>query len=211
MKNICIHTVNIGDYFPELTQYTLPTIKDFAYRIDADLNIITERKFPQQEVLVEKLQVYEDGKPYDYNILLDLDILVHPQCYNPFLNNIPPTHVSFKDNYDANKQLRSDIYFERDGRNVGISGCAIFTNKYTHDLWKPIDDLTIEQINNNILQERKIVDEYTMSRNFAKYGFKYVQPYPLDQYNLLYHLGTYGQDKEKMLDNAKTWYNYFWR
>ena len=114
-------------------------------------------------------------------------------------------------NYFANNQLASDIYFERDGRNVGISSCAVFTTIHTHELWKPIDDLSIEQINNNILQDRKIVDEYTLSRNLAKYGFKYIEPYPMEHYNLMYHLGSYGQDKNKMIDNAKTWFNYFWR
>lgn len=210
-KFICVHTLNINNYFPELTNLTLPTIDRFCKKINADLNIITSRKFPQYYILAEKLQVYEDGLNYDYNIFLDLDILVHPNCYNPFNNNIPYNSVAFKDSYHADKQLQPDIYFKRDGRNVGISGCAIFSNKFTHDLWKPINDLTVEQINNNILQKRKIVDEYTLSRNLAKYCLKYTAPYPMSEYNYLFHLGAYEQDQNLLLEKAKLWYKTFWK
>lgn len=210
MKRICIHTLNIGNYFPELTKLTLPTIERFAKQIKADVNIISERKF-EGSILTEKLQVYEDGKDYEYNIFLDLDVLVHPQTYNPFIKNIPFNYVSFKDNYHAHKQLKSNIYFERDGRDVGISACAVFTTKYTHDLWKPLDMFTTEQINDNILQERKIVDEYTLSVNLSRYSYKYIEPYPVNEYNLLFHLGTFNQDEQKMLESAKLWYKVFWK
>ena len=211
MRKICVHVVNIGNYFPELTQLTLPTIEAFCDRIKADLNIITKRKFPSQYILTEKLQVYEDGKDYAYNILLDMDILVHPKCYNPFLKNIPKGYVAFKDNYFASNQLGVDNIFEEDGRNVGISGCAVFTCRKTHNLWKPIDDLTIQEIDNNILQNRKIVDEYTLSRNLAKYKFKYIEPYPIYHYNLMYHLGSYNQNENEILNRAKIWHKYYWK
>lgn len=209
-KTCCIHVVDIGGYFPELTEYTLPTIESFASRIGAKLNVITERRFPDQDVVAEKLQVHEAGVEFDRNILLDLDILVHPRCYDPFRSNIPPTHVAFKDNYDAATQLMPDQYFLRDGRNVGISGCAVFTTRMTHDLWKPITDLTIEEIDANILQERKVVDEYTLSRNLAKYGLRYVGPYQPTEYDYLFHLGAYGRDKNEMIDKAKLWHKMIW-
>jgi hypothetical protein len=211
LKKICVHVIDIGDYFPELKQLTIPTVVRFCENIGADLKIITERRFPDWPVLTEKLQVYDNGMEYDYNILLDLDILIHPDCYNPFIKNIPETYCSFKDNYHADTQLRSDFYFKRDGRNVGISGCAIFTTRHTHNLWKFPQDLTREEILDNILQERKIVDEYVVSRNLSKYGFRYIEPYPISQYDLMFHLGNYKQNEYDILDNVKLWYKTFWR
>lgn len=210
-KSICVHTLDIENYFPELKELTLPTIEKFCKKIKANLNIISERKISKGNLLFEKLQVYESGMSYDFNIFLDLDILVHPLCYNPFEKNIPLSYVAFKDNYDANTQLKPDKYFEQDGRNIGISACAVFTTRFTHVVWKPIEDLTIDQINQNILTKRKCVDEYTLSRNFAKYGFKYIEPYPINEYNYLFHLGTFTQDQDMILDRAKIWYNAFWK
>jgi hypothetical protein len=224
--NICVHVVDIDDYFPELKELTLPTIERFCDNIKADLNVVTERRFPDWPILTEKLQVYEDGKKYDYNILLDLDILVHPDCYDPFEKNIPKTYCAFKDNYHAHLQLKSDIYFERDGRDVGISGCAIFTTRYTHDLWKFPIELSKEEVCDNILFHptvglygRKGVDEYVTSRNLAKYGLKYIEPYPMNEYDIMFHLGRQHivkydnliDGEEEIVERAKLWYKTFWR
>lgn len=210
-KRICVHTLNINNYFPELVEFTLPTIERFCEKIRADLNIITTKKFPEFHLLAEKLQVYEDGMNYDYNIFIDLDVLVHPLCYNPFERNIPPGYVAFKDCYHADTQIKPDKYFERDGRNVGISTCVVLSSKDTHDLWKPIDDLTVDQINDNILTDRKLVDEYTVSRNLAEYGFKYIEPYPINEYHIMFHLGIFDQDKNVILEKAKIWTKAFWK
>ena len=200
----CIHVLNIGDYFPELYKLTIKTIEAFAERIGADLNIITERKYENWPVLTEKLQIYEAGKGYDWNLLLDADILVHPDAYDPF-NNLHPAFVGCKDSYHANTQLFIDKYFYRDGRNVGLSSCVVATSQLTHDLWKFPKDLTKEEILSNILQERKIVDEYVISRNLAKYGLHYRELYPIRDYNLLYHLGSYAQDEGEILGLAQRW------
>jgi hypothetical protein len=210
VKSICIHLLNIGNFFPELTELTYPTIEVFAKKIKADINIITERKLSSDNILVEKLQIYEDGKNYDYNMFLDLDLLIHPLCYNPFVN-IPKFHVAFKDSHDADKVFVKDKYFEKDGRNVGVSSCCVFTTRDTHHIWKPIEELSLEQINKNIIQDRKNVDEYTLSRNLAKYNIKYIEPYPIEQYNLMFHLGFYQEDKNRILDNAKLWYKMYWK
>jgi len=211
MKTCCIHLLNVGNFFPELTELTLPTIEAFAKRIKSKVNIITKRKFPDSNVLTEKLQVYKDGQDYDQNMLIDLDVLVHPYCYNPFDKNIPVDHVAFKDNYYANLKFKSDKFFENDPRNVGVSTCCVFSTRQTHKFWEPIEDLTLEQINDNILQDRKIIDEYTLGRNLAKYHIPYIAPYPIQQYNLMLHLGVYEEDKNKIVDNAKLWYKTFWK
>jgi hypothetical protein len=211
MNNICIHLLNIGNFFPELTELTYPTIELFAKKIKAKINIITKRIFSDHNCLAEKLQVYEEGKSYDYNIFLDLDLLIHPLCYNPFQINIPPYTVAFKDSFDLNKQFLMGDIAENDGRNVGVSSCCVFTSRETHHLWKPIEDINIDEISKKIIPKRKNVDEYTLSYNLAKNNMKYVEPYPIEQYNLMFHVGVYEEDQEKCLDNAKLWCKVFWK
>jgi hypothetical protein len=201
----CIHVLNINNYFPELFELTIKTIKRFANKIFADLNIIIERKYPNFPLLTEKLQVYDFGLNYDWNLLIDADILIHPNTYNPLLY-LDPRYVGCKDNYHAYRQLKMDRYFIRDGRHVGLSSCVIATSKLTHDLWEFPNDLSKEEILNNILQDRKIVDEYVISRNLAKYGLKYKELFKIQDYDLFYHLGRYAQESDKILELAKSWY-----
>jgi len=205
---ICVHVVNIGDYFPELFNITIKTVEYFCSRHKFHLNVITERKYPDYPLLAEKLQVYDQD--YDWNLLLDADILVHPDTYNPF-NYFNPIEVGNKDDYRASTQLRLDKYFIRDNRDRGLSGCVLATSRLTHDLWEFPSDLTKDEILDNILQERKIVDEYVVSRNLAKYGLKHRELFPIKDYNLLYHLGSYAQDENKILDLAKQWMKDNWR
>jgi hypothetical protein len=43
---ICVHIVNVGDYFPELFELTSKTVEKYAKKIKADINIIKERLYP---------------------------------------------------------------------------------------------------------------------------------------------------------------------
>jgi indolepyruvate ferredoxin oxidoreductase beta subunit len=63
----------INNYFPELCKYTLPTIKLYAQKIGADFNLITTRKYLEFPITYEKIQIYELGNNYDWNILIDAD------------------------------------------------------------------------------------------------------------------------------------------
>lgn len=53
MRDICVHVIDIGDYFPELKALTLPTIERFCDKIKADLKIIRERRFPDWPLLTD--------------------------------------------------------------------------------------------------------------------------------------------------------------
>jgi hypothetical protein len=205
----CIHILLINDFFPELTEMTLKTVERYAKNINAKLNIISQRKFPDWPILTEKLQVY-DYPDYDWNILMDADILVHPDTIDPLIK-FDPREVGNKDEYQASNQLRPDKYFIRDGRNLGLSGCLICTSRLTHDLWEFPTDLTKKEVLGNILQDRKCVDEYVISRNLAKYGLKYRELFPVKYYNMMYHLGTEDEDKNKVLSMAKEWMKVNWK
>ena len=173
MKKL-IHVVYINDYFPELWEMCYPSIKNYAHRIGADLNVITKRKFPEWHINYEKMQVYEDGKYADANFLLYADILIHPQ-FPDFSTGITlPHHIAFNDNYHASTKfdVTDNIYFQRDGRDVGIASNAVISFKSTHDAWRPLDITPDEGKRITYIREGDI-DEYTLSLNMAKYGLKY--------------------------------------
>lgn|SRR5574343_105855 len=196
-----IHVVYISDFFPELWELTYPTIKAYAERIGADLNIITDRMF-DLHINYEKMQVWYAGKDYDANFLVDADVLIH-QHFPDFTTIVPQHHVGFNDNYNASRKfnIEDNIYFQRDGRDVGIASNAVVTYKSTHDLWQP-------NFSNKFVQQRicKVregdIDEYNLSLNLAKYGLKYCG-LTWERYQRYYfvHIGT--GDRDLALKQAK--------
>ncbi len=78
-----------------------------------------------------------------------------------------------------------DEYFRRDGRNIGTCGWCIIASDWGTDIWRPLDDLTMEEALQNCtptieetnaeatIDPRHLLDDYVMSRNVAKYGLKY--------------------------------------
>ena len=208
MKKI-IHVVYINDFFPELWDITLPSIKEYAYRTRSELNIITKRKFPEWHINYEKIQVYEDGKNADCNFLLDADILIHPK-FPDFSDGITfPHHIAFNDNYHASTKfnIKENIYFQRDGRDVGIASNAVISFKSTHDVWEPLS-ITPEEGKQITFVREGDIDEYFLSHNMAKYGLKYtgITWEPWQRYYFV-HLGT--GDRQLAMDTAyKTLYNW---
>jgi hypothetical protein len=205
-----VHVINIDNYFPELFELTIPTIEFWTRKLRAKLNIITTRKFPDWPILYEKIQIFFDGHDIDWNILLDADILVQPDTPDPLYSNITPNQVAAKDSYHAHMQLKLDDCFYRDGRDIGLSTCTVITHRKCHKLWTPLE-MNPQEACEKILIDRMIVDEYTLSRNLAKYGFPLTAPFnPSLHYNNIFHIGAYAQDKNKVLDIAKKWRRKFW-
>jgi hypothetical protein len=99
-------------------------------------------------------------------------------------NYLPMDTVAHHANDFASIRWRYDNYFWRDGRNIG--SCTWFNvfSRWCIDMFRPLDDLTLEEIENNIfptwgeLQSRmvppiRLIDDYACSRNIAKYGLKF--------------------------------------
>ena len=181
-----IHVVNINDFFPELFALTYPTIRSYAERNGYIINMITERKFPDYPINYEKMQVYEDGKNAEVNILCDADMLIHPQFPDviTFLNR---QSVAFNDNYNISWKYHVDRipYFMRDGRDIGISTNFVVTSDWTHDLWEPLpfgkdflETLAKKEATEGVNDPQArgwghYADEFALSFNLAKYGLKY--------------------------------------
>jgi hypothetical protein len=165
----CIHVLNIGNYYPELTEITLPLIEKYSRRIGADLNIITDRKYNDYPVTYEKMQVHDYGKNYNWNILMDLDLLVNPNAPDITIN--PKDKVYTQYIFNASNYFQADRFFIRDGRDVALCAFFVMTTDLTHDLWKPLKGSYQE--NQHKTKREHIIDEYCISNNMAKYGLKY--------------------------------------
>lgn len=199
--NKLVHVVYINDYFPELWKLTYPTIKAYADRIGADLNVITTRQFPQFHINYEKMQVWEDGEAYEWNFLVDADILIHKD-FPDFSTIVPSHHVGFNDNYHASSKFDIEKYpeFIRDGRDVGIASNAVITHWTTHDLFKP--EVTPWEMENVCKVRQGDIDEFNLSFNLARYGLKYtgITWEPWQRYYFV-HIGT--GNREAAINIAK--------
>lgn len=176
-----LFVLRIGDYRPDLCQFTIPTIKAYAAKIGAEYIEITERKCAAWPITYEKLQVYELGVDSDWNILVDADVMIHPDTPD-ITQFLPPNAVSSAFAFDANNMFTLDKFFERDGRNIGVVGNFVVSTSLTHDVWEPLylTGTTFEEAKSRSKREF-ILDEFTLSRNLAKYGLKHsgILPMPM--------------------------------
>ena len=181
-----IFLLNIGKYVPKITKITYPLIEYYADKIGADIVKITKRKYPDFPITYEKFQIY-DLASSEWNIYIDSDTCILPEFYDltPFMDKsvtyFPNTNV-------APSRYRVDKYFLRSNSLFSAPTSFVYTSDWCMDTWKPVDDLTLEEIKYNIyrvprdFEDNKLcdnrfdlvytIDDYIVSRNIAKYGLK---------------------------------------
>ncbi len=179
-----IFTVCVDNYAPEITALTYPLIKHHADKIGADFHTIKERRFSGWPPVYEKLQIYELAQQMgnDWNIYIDSDALIHPDLMD-ITNHLAKDTVCHHGNDMAGNRWRYDRFFHRDGRHIGSCNWFTIASDWCVELWKPLDDLTFEEaiknifpiVNelNTIVTAHHLIDDYTLSRNIAKYGLKF--------------------------------------
>ena len=204
----CIHVVNVNNYLPELTKYTLPNLEAFADKIGADFKVITERKFPEFPATYEKLQIHEIGKKYEWNILVDADAQFFPGMFDPTMVT-PFDHVGYFMGFDASLLFEPDEYFARDGRKLGISTCFMCVHRACHDVWTPLD--TDWETARSKTKREFIIDEYCVSRNVARFGLKVTGMLEGAFTSLFHHFDVNSKTPnleevvEKAKNNFETW------
>jgi len=161
-------------YAPELCAITLPRLRAYAARMGADFNLIRERKFPDYPVNYERMQVYEAGKGYDWNLNIDADMVIGSHL--PDITEMSPAgRVSIVMKYDLSTHFHTtgNIFFERDGRDVGLVDAFVVTSALTHELWKPLPGPfeSYKQLFKD--SEYRRISEYCLSLNLATYGLHY--------------------------------------
>jgi len=184
----CFYTLNLNpDQYEEITDMTYPLFKRYCHKIGAEFYEITERKFPDYPANYEKVQVYQLGQDMenDWNIFFDCDSLIHPDT--PDLTNyIPRDYCAHNANDMAGLRWRYDRFLQRDGRNIGSCTWINIASDWTIELFKPLDDLTLDEVANNIFPVHgeiitgmvppiRLIEDYVFSRNIAMYGLKFIR------------------------------------
>ena len=218
MKKLLV-TLDIN-YTKEITDITFPYMKSYAEKIDADFKIIKEKKFLNQPANIEKFQLYELSKDYDWTIFIDADALIHPNC--PDVTEVYNKDVVIFNGYDLYPlRFKPNNYTRRDRRNIGA--CTWFTvfSDWTRHLWKPYENP--EQYINQIYPTHKeinfgysaehILDDYLVSRNIAKYGLEVktilhdmFSSYPKDGHPLFF-IHEYSISQKEKIEYLSKWNN----
>jgi hypothetical protein len=218
-----IYTLNVDNYAPDICALTYPFIDKYAKKIGADFHVINERKYPDMPVTYEKLQVKElaEKAGNDWSIYIDSDTLVHPDTID-FTCHIHKDTVMHNGSDMANIRWRYDEVFLRDGRDIGSCNWLAIASDWCLDLWSPLD-ITLDQALDNIhpisielangITKEHLIDDYTLSRNIAKYGLKFITALDLmrqkgiESASFFWHQYTVPAD-EKVVEirkNIKLW------
>lgn len=180
----CVFTLRVNDYAPQICDITYPLIKRWADKIGAEFYVIKDRKYPDWAPVYEKLQIYDIAREMgnDWNIYIDSDALVHPDLMD-ITQLIPKDTVMHNGSDHASNRWRYDRYFMRDGRHIGSCNWFTMASDWCVELWKPLDDITQEEAVarispivhelNTVITADHLIDDYTLSRNIAKYGLKF--------------------------------------
>lgn len=178
-----VYTLQVNGYSEAITRLTFPFMRYWANKIGAELRIITERRFPDYPVTVEKLQVYDLGREAknDWNIFVDADTLIHPHTLD-WTVYLSKDTVAHNGTDPANIRWRYDKYMLRDGRNLSGGNWIAIASDWCLDLWHPPDITADEAISNifPLVDEIRggcladhLIDDYLTSRNIARYGLKF--------------------------------------
>jgi hypothetical protein len=179
-----IFTLAINNWEPDICDLTFPLMRLYADKIGADFYVIKERRFEDWPITYEKMQIYQLAQEMenDWNIYIDADTLVHPEMID--ITTLLSKDTVLHNGFDmAQIRWKFDRFFLRDGRR--ISSCNWFTmaSDWCIELWKPHDDLTADECmarsfptveeTNTTVNSYHLIDDYTLSRNIAKYGLKF--------------------------------------
>jgi len=181
----CVFTLATKGWEPEFLDMTMPLLRAYADKINADFYVIDSRKYLNWPIQCEKLQIYELAQEMknDWNIYFDSDSLVHPEMLD--ITTLISKDTVMHNGCDmANIRWKYDQYFLRDGRHIGSCNWFTVASDWCVDLWKFPEDLTPEQCADNILptvneqitgfkNSFNLIDDYLLGRNIARFGFKF--------------------------------------
>lgn len=195
----CVHTIVIDNWFPEMCEITLPLIKTWANNIGADFNLISQAKFPDFPPNYEKMQIWEMGKSYDWNIYLDADMIIDPKKMPDFTLQDPKFFYYESRLLDLSQCYFPHPYFLRDGRSFGVSDCSLVTSTLTHDLWHP-SEMTFAEAKKYCRIGQRVVSEFVINLNIAKFGLKGLGSIGSDKNH--FHLQT-TDDRDRIFNGGR--------
>ena len=180
-----IYTLVVDDYAPQITDLTFPLMAAYANKIGAAFQVIRERRFPGPwPVTIEKFQVphlaRENGD--DWSLFIDADTLINPEFFD-VTEHIPRDTVAHNGKDMATIRWNYDEYFRRDGRHIGSCTWFVLASSWTvEDLWhfpglsygETLEriHITVQEHNSGNCRAEHLIDDYTLSRNIARFGLK---------------------------------------
>jgi hypothetical protein len=180
-----VYTLIVDDYAPNLTKFTIPLMRRYAEKINADFYIIKDRKYPEMPPVYEKFQIKELSKIHknDWNFFFDADALIHPDFWDV-------TSIVTKDITISNGSDFLPIRFEpdhchfRDGRMIGKGNWCLIASDWCTDIWSPLEDITFEDAVsrihptvgelNTVVKPEHLIDDFVVSRNISRFGLKHI-------------------------------------
>jgi hypothetical protein len=232
MTRKTVYTLNVASkeagfpngYDPRITAITYPLMQRYAERIGAEFVVIGTRKKPDWPCCIEKLQIYDLARERgdDWSLFFDSDTLIHPECID-FTCMLPRDTAAHNGIDFANIRSDYDEYFLRDGRNIGCCNWLAIASSWCRDLWHPPTltlDETLARIHPTVeeqrcgITKRHLVDDFTLSRNVARFGLKMttlLQLFPkigLEGANFFFHEYTIPPDEklQRMCDTVERWH-----
>lgn len=164
-----LFVVRVDNYFPELCNLTLPTIKNYAEKIGAKFTVISERKYPDYPPAYEKVQIYDLGTDNDFNILVDCDLVFDEAMYD-VTELVSENSVGSWMEYDPHLTIAFDEYIKLDGSDRIPATNFMVSTKDTHKIWEPFEIELVSIINN--MKRSWVIDEYCVGHNMKKYDIK---------------------------------------
>lgn len=181
-----IFTLDVGDYEPEITEITFPFMRFYANKIGADFVVLKERRFPEWPILFEEFQIRDHFDGLDWAIFMDADTFVHPECID-YTMYIPEGTVC-----PAKADMGASIHHDETlvkGGSVRLGGFLTIAPKECFGIWD-LPEESLEEILEKCtptmwearhgMNPRHMPEEFVLSRNIAKYGYKVM---PSDKIN----------------------------
>ncbi len=222
---VTIYSLNLDKaYDPDVLALTMPLMKQWAFKLGADFYEITENKFPEWPPTYNKFQIYElsQERKDTWSIYIDIDALIHPDLMD-ITQHIPRDTVAHNGSDIATMRWKYDRFFKRDGRHIGSATWFCVASDWCIELFKPLDDLTPEEVSKNIfpltselktdMPPIRLVDDYVMSRNIARFGLKFMtlndiyEKYKIPMGYFVFHMYACPQEQkvEEMRKILKQW------
>ncbi len=197
MSNVRVYTTDLLNISPEIYKLTIPKIEEYAIRIGADFFKISQRKFEEFGDFYEKMQIFELGKDYDYNIYISPEVILNDNMID-MTQYCPKDSVGHWGAYGASSWFQIDNPFLQDmqemeeieikeingesiidkkiiicQRDLAFNDSILCVPKDCHDVWKPTE-LPYE-VAITFAGRQNWLGEWNLARNCAKYHFKHTQ------------------------------------
>ncbi len=207
MKNLVV-TLDIN-YPRDITDLTFPYMQEYAKNIGADFQVITERKYTDLPIPMEKFQLYDLCEDFDWTIFLDADCLINPNTldFSKVVENNIVIVSEYLDIFNSNdpqfktknviNQYNLDLHAPWHFLAFHVSQKNVVRPWENPLQYKHHINITNGMIKNNKPQEWHL-DEFLLATNIVKYGISTVSLKDDFPHTTISHNGNYLNLQQKI-------------